>query len=49
MDFGKYGYDVEKHGKFDRMVVNNNYGRHSHVVERIGKSINGLHFTNYWQ
>lgn len=42
--FGKYGYDVEKHGKFDRMVVNNNYGRHSHVVERIGKKYQWIAF-----
>jgi hypothetical protein len=33
----KYGYDVEKHGKFDRNIRYD--GRHSHKTERIGKKI----------
>lgn len=33
--FEKYGYDVEKHGEYDRNT--NSYGRRSSTIERIGK------------
>lgn len=40
--FEKYGYDVEKHGEFDRNI---NYdGRHSHKTERIGKKYQWIAF-----
>ncbi len=38
----KYGYDVEKHGKFDRNVRSD--GRHSHKTERIGKKYQWIAF-----
>lgn len=38
----KYGYDVEKHGEFDRKIGYN--GRHSHKVERIGKKYQWIAF-----
>ena len=33
--FEKYGYNVEKHGKYDRDISYG--GRHEHIIERIGK------------
>ncbi len=38
----KYGYDVEKHGEFDRMIHSD--GRHSHKTERIGKKYQWIAF-----
>jgi hypothetical protein len=38
----KYGYDVEKHGEFDRKVRSD--GRHSHKTERIGKKYQWIAF-----
>lgn len=38
----KYGYDVEKHGEFDRSIGNN--GRHSHNEERLGKKYQWIAF-----
>lgn len=38
----KYGYDVEKHGEFDRCIGNN--GRHSHNEERLGKKYQWIAF-----
>ncbi len=38
----KYGYDVEKHGKFDRKIPCD--GRHSHMTERIGKKYQWIAF-----
>lgn len=38
----KYGYDVEKHGEFDRNIGYK--GRHSHKVERIGKKYQWIAF-----
>jgi hypothetical protein len=38
----KYGYDVEKHGEFDRKVRSE--GRHSHNTERIGKKYQWIAF-----
>ncbi len=40
--FEKYGYDVEKHGEFDRNIGYN--GRHSHRAERIGKKYQWITF-----
>jgi len=40
--FEKYGYDVEKHGEFDRRVSSN--GRHYHKTERIGKKYQWIAF-----
>lgn len=40
--FEKYGYDVEKHGEFDRNIEYN--GRHSHRAERIGKKYQWISF-----
>lgn len=38
----KYGYDIEKHGEFDRRVRSD--GRHSHKTERIGKKYQWIAF-----
>lgn len=38
----KYGYDLKKHGEFDRRVRSN--GRYSHKVERIGKKYQWIAF-----
>jgi hypothetical protein len=38
--FEKYGYDAEKHGKFDRYASNGD--RHNHTAERIGKKYQWL-------
>ncbi|MEG0915525.1 MAG: hypothetical protein RSF68_00780 [Myroides sp.] len=38
----KYGYDVEKHGQFDRSIHSD--GRHSHKTERIGKKYQWIAF-----
>ncbi len=38
----KYGYDIEKHGEFDRNIGYK--GRHSHKVERIGKKYQWIAF-----
>ncbi|MBX9887356.1 MAG: hypothetical protein K2Y30_05430 [Flavobacteriaceae bacterium] len=40
--FEKYGYDVEKHGEFDRNIDYD--GRHSHKTERIGKKYQWIAF-----
>ena len=38
----KYGYDVEKHGEFDRNI--RHVGRHAHKMERIGKKYQWIAF-----
>ena len=38
--FEKYGYDAQKHGKFDNHASSGD--RHTNKKERIGKNINGL-------
>lgn len=35
--FEEYGYDVEKHGKFDRHAGSSRNGRYDNLTERIGK------------
>ena len=35
--FEDYGYDVEKHGEFDRKMKSSNHSRHFVMEERIGK------------
>ena len=35
--FEKYGYDVEKHGNFDRHAGRDNWNRNQNTLERIGK------------
>lgn len=35
--FEEYGYDVEKHGYFDRHASSSKNGRHDNITERIGK------------
>ena len=40
--FEKYGYDIEKHGKYDRNIPYN--GRHGHRIERIGKKYQWIAF-----
>jgi len=42
--FEKYGYDVEKHGLFDRQVKSNSSDRHYVLQERIGKKYQWLAF-----
>lgn len=38
----KYGYDIEKHGEFDRTIGYK--GRHTHIEERIGKKYQWIAF-----
>ncbi|HBM15094.1 MAG TPA: hypothetical protein DD381_01905 [Lentisphaeria bacterium] len=40
----EYGYDVEKHGDFDRGMKSHNYNRHYVMEERIGKKYQWLVF-----
>ena len=42
----EYGYDVEKHGKFDRRMKSHNYDRHYVMEERIGKKYQWIAFYN---
>lgn len=38
----KFGWDPALHGRFDRNVSRNNYDRHKHKIERIGKKYQWL-------
>lgn len=40
----EYGYDVEKHGGFDRRMKSHNYDRHYVMEERIGKKYQWIAF-----
>lgn len=40
----EYGYDVEKHGEFDRRMKSHNYDRHYVMEERIGKKYQWIAF-----
>jgi len=40
----EYGYDVEKHGVFDRRIKSNSYNRHYVLEERIGKKYQWIAF-----
>lgn len=40
----RYGYDVEKHGKFDGRMKSHNYDRHYVMEERIGKKYQWIAF-----
>ena len=40
----EYGYDVEKHGEFDRGIKSHNYNRHYVMEERIGKKYQWISF-----
>ena len=40
----KYGYDVKKHGEFDRTLNRNSYDRHAVFNERIGKKYQWIAF-----
>lgn len=38
----KFGWDPALHGSFDRNIARNNYDRHKHKIERIGKKYQWL-------
>ena len=42
--FQKYGYDVEKHGQFDREIALRSYDRAAPIQERIGKKYQWIAF-----
>lgn len=40
----EYGYDIEKHGEFDRRIKSQNHNRHYVMEERIGKKYQWIAF-----